>query len=333
MSMPVKNNHIRYCPFCGKPFTVQLNNIRFCPFCGENLKAIHELPVEETAINSADAGARSMEQHDKAFFVDQPPKASNKLERAKVLQRNRSFDAGFYSLVLKDCSTDRQILAKKLQEILLRSPRAIQLALENIPCVMIYKGKAETVLQALTVFQDAGAAAILCTEDMNPHVQINEVYVDFYKLPTDLQIFMKAVPHRLWMGENIAGIYPVVTRETGSGALAVGEHALYFVGKQYDWLVVAYHQIQGMYVAQEAIEIEYHGGENTELFYFDNTDRLEEVFAQLQKAIEREQRRWQVEALCTCCSFHGTEGLFTNRPEACPQCRKPLMRKITDFVK
>lgn len=238
--------------------------------------------------------------------------------------------ADFYSVVLKYCSPDRKAVVKKLQAILLRGSRAIQLALENVPCVLIYKERADKVLKVLTICRDAGAAAVLFAPDMQLNASINTIYRDFHKLPKDTQIFLQSFPHKLWIGENITGVYTVLTQDKGKGLLVVGEHALYFLGRQYDWLAVSYHQLQGIYLTHEALEIEYLGSEATELFYSDDNHYLEAAFAQLQNARKRAQRRWRVDTHCAACGFSAREGLFAAVYDACLQCGQPLLRKIND---
>lgn len=333
MSIDVKNNHLRYCPFCGNAFAVQLSSIRFCSFCGENLAALPGLTSEKTIDGYATAGGNPGKQVDgtsvkQEFLADQDQRESNMDGCITAAQTAISLENNVYSLVLKYCFIDRQVLVRKLQTILLRSSRAIQLALESVPCVILYKEKAEKLLNVLAVCQETGAAAILFANEVNVEPHINEIYRGFAKLPDDLQIFLQSFPHKLWIGENIAGVYTVQTQDKGSGALVVGEHALYFVGRQYDWLVVSYLQVQAVYESSDALEIEYQGGQPAEVFYFSDKHSLEQAFAQLRQAWELNRRRWQVETHCVQCGVHNREMLFNTKQVKCPQCGQQLVRKI-----
>jgi hypothetical protein len=195
---------------------------------------------------------------------------------------------------------------------------------------MMYKERAEKVLKVLHVFQDEGAAAVLFPGDINLQANIETAYHDFHKLPKSLRIFMQSFPHKLWIGEKIVSVYNVAAQDKGGGILVVGERALYLLGRQYDWLVFSYLQIRAMYVTQDALEIEFQGGEGTEAFYFDDENRKEQAFAQLQEAWEREQHRWQVDTCCEHCDFHVREELSAATYHTCPRCNRQLVRKIND---
>lgn len=324
MGIQADNHPIHYCPFCGKSLGQQCG-MRYCPFCGGNLAAICEMEpvntVEETdmGINYAGRGKPSRTEQAKAG-----PSQSG------AVRSNEGLNTGFYSLILKYCPTDRQVLTAKLQNVLLRSPRAIQLALESAPCILVYKEKADKVLKVMAACRDAGAAVILVTADTDMNRHIKDAFPGFHKLSEDLRIFLPAFPNKLWIGENIAGIYGVTTQDKGAGALVVGEHALYFVGRKYDWLAVSYQQIKDIFLSEDAVEVEYHGCDNTELFYFADNDDLEQAFTQLKKTSQSEQGRWQVDAHCSQCNFHSRDWLKAAKT-GCPQCGRELVCEILPF--
>lgn len=155
----------------------------------------------------------------------------------------------YYSVIIKSCSR-RESLVRRLETILLRGRLAIKMALDNMPSIIIYKGKTDNIVPILKAFRDEYAAITILAEGVPPALPLYKSYRDFGKLSLELQLMLTNVPQKLWLGETIQLVVPASFADE-NGALVISSHALYFIDKPSGdensrWLIIPYSQINNI---------------------------------------------------------------------------------------
>lgn len=154
----------------------------------------------------------------------------------------------YYSIILKGCSR-RESLGRRLENVLLRGRLAIKMALDNIPSVIIYKGKTDSILPILDAFKAECAAITVMADGVPPALPLIARYPDYAQLSPAIQALLSQVPEKLWLGEKIYHIAPTRFADE-DGALVITSHAVYFIDKPAGysdcrWLIIAYSQLTG----------------------------------------------------------------------------------------
>ncbi|QDR83091.1 hypothetical protein [Sporomusa termitida] len=154
----------------------------------------------------------------------------------------------YYSLILKGCSRQEN-LRQQLENVLLRGKLAIKMAIDQMPSVIIYKGKVNNILEILPIFTAEKAAITVTFGGVPQPLPLKKIYPHFSELTPDLQALLTPVPQNLWLGETIHLIIAATFLEE-NGALIISSHAIYFVDKPADdtncrWLIIPYTQITG----------------------------------------------------------------------------------------
>ena len=155
-------------------------------------------------------------------------------------------EASYYTIVLKACSR-RENLARRLGSILLRGYFAIRLAIDNMPCIIVYKGKISELPSHLPVFYEEGAAITVIAGDFESHIDI-PAYFSHLTLSDSMLSILQKVPYQLWLGDRpyAAANAQALERE---GLLIVTDQAIYFiylVGNTYEWFVLSYHYVKNL---------------------------------------------------------------------------------------
>lgn len=154
--------------------------------------------------------------------------------------------SNYYSIVLKGCSR-REKLAQSLESVLLRGRLAIKMALDNMPSVIIYKGKVDNIIPVLQAFKAEFAAITVLADGVPTALPITRKYRDFESIDSELQQLLINTPDNLWLGEAIHRIVPASFLDE-AGALVITSHALYFIDKPAGddvsrWLIIPFSQI------------------------------------------------------------------------------------------
>lgn len=157
-----------------------------------------------------------------------------------------TYGSNYYSIILKGCSR-REKLTQRLENILLRGRLAIRMALENMPSVIIYKGKVDNIVPVLQAFKAEYATVTVIADGVPAALPITKKYRDFASLDSDLQQLLIGTPDNLWLGEAIYRIVPASFLDE-AGALVITSHALYFIDKPAGddicrWLIIPYSQL------------------------------------------------------------------------------------------
>ncbi|WP_176215535.1 hypothetical protein [Sporomusa malonica] len=112
----------------------------------------------------------------------------------------------------------------------MRGKLAIRMALDQMPAVIIYKGKVDTIVPVLRAFTAEKAAITVTTDGVPPSLALYKIYPGLLDLSPELQLLLVDVPPKLWLGETIHIIVPA--NFLGSdGALVITSHAVYFIDK------------------------------------------------------------------------------------------------------
>ncbi len=154
--------------------------------------------------------------------------------------------SNYYSIILKGCSR-REKLAQRLESVLLRGRLAIRMALDNMPSVIIYKGKVDDLVRVLQTFKAEYAAVTIIADGAPASLPIAKKYRDFALIDAELQQLLSSAPDNLWLGEAIHRIVPANFLDE-AGALIITSHALYFIDKPAGddvcrWLIIPYSQM------------------------------------------------------------------------------------------
>ena len=174
-----QNASFRYCPSCGSDLSVN-HTFKFCPFCGNSLPC----GIKDAAAVNA--------------LPEYGMKENNQDNRQNVDNYNES---EYYSIVLKH-AVDRQRLINKLEKVLLRSFLAIRMAVENIPSLIVFKGKVKDMMPVLASFSEEYASISILPGEYNTELKINQIISDYNQLGTYEQQILERVPAKLWIGDT-----------------------------------------------------------------------------------------------------------------------------------
>ncbi|HWR09638.1 hypothetical protein, partial [Sporomusa sp.] len=156
------------------------------------------------------------------------------------------YEHKYYSIILKGCPR-RESLRRRLETVLLRGRLAIKMAIDQMPSVIIYKGKVNNILDILQAFTTEKATITIVTDGIPPSLPLDKIYPHYSNLSPKLQLLLADVPSNLWLGETISTIVPANFLDE-DGALVISSHAIYFIDKPEDdkncrWLIIPYTQM------------------------------------------------------------------------------------------
>lgn len=240
----------------------------------------------------------------------------------------------YYSLILKGCSR-REKLGQQLESVLLRGKLAIKMAIDQMPSVIIYKGKVSNILAILPIFTTEKAAITITPGDVPSPLPLEKIYPDFSALTPDLQSLLSPVPPKLWLGETIHLIVPAKFLDE-NGALVISSHAIYFVDKPAGdtdrrWLIIPYTHITGFPVVPP--------GNNLIINYCDpngcqsnsfaiQAESLHAAETAIRKAKAAKCYLTKIKTTCPGCGFLSEDYADTAPPETLCHCGQPYERTI-----
>ncbi|MBP2628596.1 MAG: hypothetical protein H6Q68_3307 [Firmicutes bacterium] len=214
----------KYCPFCGEHIPQQ-NIVKFCSFCGGKLLFIdnksQKIQSDENIIFQDKLRLEHMIK-----IHDEHPEINidgyNKVNLDKFIQSE------YYSIILKDVS-NKQRLIQKLEKVLLRGSFAIQLAVDNIPSIIIYKTKGYDIPFLNKIFIEEHASVSIVPGDFNTKPDVEEVFNGFDRFSIKTQKIIKSLPINLWLGDIICGIFPNNYKENNEGIVVITDKNIYFI--------------------------------------------------------------------------------------------------------
>lgn len=211
-----------FCPACGRKLPPGIP-AKFCLFCGA------PLPVLTGAYCEI-----SKEKPTRETLSPQPDKQEDKLlpivEVARIQPTAAPTEAAqpYYSVIIKKV-IDPVRLTEALMPYLARGEKAIRLAMDMAPTVLIYKGKKAEVQRILPVLAAEKACYTVIEGDFERETPARRVLPGFLMLQPCVQETLERAPSGLWMGENAAAVLPSVYFEKTSGCLVVTNLHLYFL--------------------------------------------------------------------------------------------------------
>ncbi len=240
----------------------------------------------------------------------------------------------YYSLILKGCSR-RENLRLHLENVLLRGKLAIKMAIDQMPSIIIYKGKVNNILEILPIFTAEKAAITVTLGDIPLPLPLEEIYPHFSELSPELQTLLTHVPKNLWLGEIIHLIIPAKLLDE-TGALIISSHAIYFIDKPAEdtncrWLIIPYTQITGLptILPDNNLIINYcdPNGCQTSTFTM-QTASLSAVETSIRKAKAAKCYLTKVKTSCIGCGFISEDHADNAPPESLCHCGQPYERTI-----
>ncbi len=312
---------LKYCPFCGEKMPWANKSLRFCPACGE------KLAFAKTTEHLNDSR--------KTMIPVQNISSCNSLQ----LQANRFAEYDYFSIILKDCYNS-QSLARRLEKLLMRSYFAIRLAVDTAPCIVIYKGKIESMVSLIKVFEQEKTAFSLLIGEINTNATIEEIFANFHQFPSETQRLIRSVPIKLWLGDQIfmvlSDIYAQTARADANGILVVTDQALYLINGNtgnvdYQWMVIPYYQIAEVSIDKEngrGLVIIYKDN-NEDVLFINDKQQLADVYEHVRRAVNNRMSCLLFKTLCTNCNYSIQEKIdMENYNDLCEKCGQKLIRKL-----
>ena len=259
---------LRFCPACGNELP-QGYAVKFCPSCGENLDNL-SVPTKSTAQPVADhvktaadvascydqfvtelrdKGLEEAEIRRQAAEMFTKLKAQLPSRPDPVAQRALSAAGPVtvetdepYSVVLKS-SGNKERLTRRLSEVLRRSTLATRMAVDMVPCVIIYKGKVNDIKAATNIFDEENLPYAVIKGDFSVGAALEIRIPGFTSLDDSVQHMLRKVPPALWLGEQISMVIPEVELAGVAGTLVVGDVGLYLLnepvsGRPPEWRII-----------------------------------------------------------------------------------------------
>lgn len=266
-----------FCPSCGGRLP-QVAAVKYCTFCGENLAAFGApgpVASEPAGAPTAGAGSRGQSTADIAnsydrFVADlrsqgldeaevrrqaaalfarlkaELPARGNKrlvLGRAEpVRDGDRSGD--HYSVVFKSTG-DSERLTRRLSEVLRRGLTATRMAVDMVPCIIMYKSKLADIQAAVSIFEDERLHYTVLKGDFATGTPVEEVIPGFSGLNSEVKRLLRNVPGALWLGEKVQLVVPEAEVEGETGVLVATDQGLYSFtgspgGQHGEWRIIPY---------------------------------------------------------------------------------------------
>lgn len=274
---------LRFCPSCGGRLP-QVAAVKYCPSCGENLTALivpetgtskshSDTPNARSAVaaevksttdfmNSYDQfianlqsqglGEAEVRRQATAMFAKlkaQLPARSNRhflIEKVKSDNKNMHSDE-HYSVVLKSIG-DKERLTRRLSEVLRRGMTATRIAVEMVPCIIVYKSRLADIQAAVSIFEDERLHYTVLKGDFETNVPVEEVIPGFSRMSNELKRLLRNAPVVLWLGEKVHVVVPEVEVEGELGVLVATDRGLYIFtgppgGQHTEWQIIPYSRL------------------------------------------------------------------------------------------
>lgn len=345
-----RDSLFKYCPFCGQKLVPTGSMFfKYCPECGGKLEHINsikpiELPLaeikcveEQKPMQTIVGEEQGIRMEAEQFFAKLKGKvlAVNMCQTTKPSEETGS-DA-YYSIILKSCE-NKEHLARALKQVFTRSFLATRMAIDNMPGILVYKGKVEGMAPIIRVLQSQNSSFSIVPGNFNFKTQLPAIFPNFNSLFPEVQNLIKGTPLNLWLGENILGVFPDVYQESlgeeNKGSLVISDQAIYFVYKEFttaDYLsvVIPYRGIEQLFLEEgreyDGLVINYKDGRDEDMLVIADELILSEAYEVSRKAMKDQQNCIMVKRSCPQCGheeFHAAADDTVD--EKCVYCGKKL---------
>lgn len=208
---------LRFCPNCGEKLPVVA--MKYCGYCGEKLIDL----AEDSASVPRGEGA--------------------------------SNDEEFYSVILKS-SGDKERLTRRLSDVLQRSLIATRMAVEMVPCVILYKSRVSAMKQVIAILQSENLHYAVIKGEFKGEAHAERVIPGFFQLDNDLQDRLTRLPEKLWLGEKVYIVVPDARLDDQPGTLVVTDLGVFFLeepasSKEPVWRIVSYYSLTKVVMVDE----------------------------------------------------------------------------------
>jgi hypothetical protein len=286
------------------------NILKYCPFCGG------QLPPNNPKVKFCSFCGGGLE---------------NVLPLPNQTEQYAEFS--YYSIILKDCD-NKEALARRLEKVLLRSYRAVRMAVENVPGIAIYKGKVDDMIPILRAFQQEKAVINLIVDDVDAKISYEKLFPDFHNLSEDLQKMLRGLPHYLWSGDTIQVVFTDVYQENTKGVLAVAKKAIYFLDKAtddevYHWRIFPYEWLGDIVKADGSLELMYRDTSKVDIFSFVEEQELTEAYEIILQSMNdpNPEENFMIKASCSQCNYTSQQNIGgALLQENCAKCGQKVKR-------
>lgn len=338
----------KYCPFCGQKLVLPTRSVvfKYCPECGLKLEA-DSISAKQEDIRPDEMKCEEEQKNMQIAVADQKDigiaaeefftKLKGKLSKPKAplavsyeVSEDSQNESCYYSIILKSCE-NKEKLAHALKKVFARSFLAIRMAIDNMPGILVYKGKVSDMTPVVTALSSQNAVFSIVPGNFNFKTSLAGVFPDFNSLFPEVQNLIKAMPLNMWLGDDILGVYPEVYQDSlgpdSKGALVISDQALYFVYQkknqpEYGVHVIPYSTVEQLFLDEgceyDGLVVGFKGGRDEEMFVISDELILSECFEIGRKAMENQQNSVMIKASCPQC---GQEEYHTPYDlEAAKQC-------------
>ena len=241
----------------------------------------------------------------------------------------------FCTIVLKSCHR-RENLARRLGTVLLRGYFAIRMAIDTMPCILVYKGKVSDLPSLLPIFREEGAVISLIGGDFEPHINISQLFYPL-TLSESTATLLKKFPSQLWLGEKPLFATAVQALER-DGLLVITHHHLYFLylsGNTPEWFILPHqtgHILESSVQAGEyLLLIQTENSQETETLLkisFSHKEELQHAISTIEN-IPGKDFLFSLHCHCPHCNLSQPIRDSDIRTEKnCPQCQRTMEQKI-----
>lgn len=292
-----------FCPFCGQKLPQGPASFVFCPFCGKGLTE-ETKPVQQPAINEETA----------AEMIEKPLQSTiQAVERkAETTPHAASRQVETCHLILKDCSSP-DLLKRRLTGILLRSPLAIQMAVDRLPSMLLYKSRTTELPAVIAVFRET-KSALTVLDAMQPERK------------TDLQgalaaagrkqEWISSLPEILWQGEQRVEFVATVNADGQENLLLLGVSNLFLVDAT-SWKAKTLALLEKVLLQPEGrLRID-----EWQIQLASEEDGAK-AYARIKREMTRARKQWLFQTRCNQCAAVTVDDshTVTAKVELCSQC-------------
>ena len=218
---------MRFCPACGEKLPEGVP-AKFCLFCGAKLPAaVTTEPLSKSQPAEAREPQQTLRQEElEALCTATIIEVAKKAPVEKTLPEEA--DGADYSVIIKKV-IDPVRLTEALLAYLTRGEKAIRMAIDMAPSVLIYKSKKADVDKILPVLAAERACYTVVKGDFEQAPSARRVLPGFLMLPPLTQEALTGAPTGLWIGETAQAVLPDLYFEGATGCLVVTDRHLYFL--------------------------------------------------------------------------------------------------------
>lgn len=304
---------LRFCPACGNKLP-ETGKIRFCPACGEKLEPVFaaavvveppmnddaapigakpgETPASPEEMQSVLTSCQKAERDkDEIRQQEQPdhPRLTRAVLPAEPVRQTEPAHGADYSVVLKTNGNKEQV-ARRLSQVLRRSLTATRMAVELVPCILVYKSKAGDIEAVRRILEEENLHYVVIRGEVAAGSP-EQIIPKFTRLAGQVQQRLRQCPAALWLGEEIRTVVCDSSLEDSLGLLVVTDQGLYFFPDtpSGQWLTIPFSHLSEVVLHKEPdseLELVYKAYNREEWLHISNTEQLEQVYEQMRQGLQ-----------------------------------------------